>query len=162
MDNIILIGFMGAGKTTIGKALEKELSMELIDIDSFIEETSGKSIPELFKIGGEDWFRNQESEALKAILEGNNRIVATGGGIVEREENFEIMKNGGKVFYLKSTVDKLWTRAGKDPNRPLSKDLTSFRKLFEKRKSLYEKAADVIVETDGKSIEKIVEIIKNS
>lgn len=161
MRNIFLIGFMGSGKSTVGKALAKEIGYDFIDIDSFIEESTKMSIPDIFAKAGEAWFRDQETFAVSCLAEGKDRVIATGGGVVEREENIEIMKkNDGFVVYLKATPDKLWTRVGKDPNRPLSTDLATFRKRFDARKPKYETAADLVIDTDGKTVEKIMSIIK--
>lgn len=160
MSNIFLIGFMGAGKSTIGRALAKELSFEFIDIDSFIEESTKMTIPEIFKKAGEEWFREQETFAVSCLSEGNNRIIATGGGVVERPENIDLMKKNGTVVYLKATADRLWTRVGKDKNRPLATDLASFRKRFDARKPKYEAASDITIDTNDKSVERIVSLIK--
>lgn len=159
MSNVILIGFMGAGKSTVGKELSKKLDYEFIDIDSFIEETAQKSISDIFKMAGEKWFRDQETMILESLTKGDRRVIATGGGIVEKEENRKLLKTCDKVIYLKATVDKLWTRVGKDKTRPLSNDLSTFRKRFDNRKPLYEEAASYIVDTDGKSIDDIVDEI---
>ncbi|MBO4678334.1 MAG: shikimate kinase [Lachnospiraceae bacterium] len=162
MNNIILIGFMGSGKSTIGKMLSADLSLDYYDIDAFIEENTKMSIPEIFKRAGESWFRDQEAFALTCLTDAENRVIATGGGIVERPENLETMKKGGTVVYLKATVDKLWTRAGKDPNRPLSTDLASFRKRFDSRKALYEEAADIVIDTGSLSLERTLEAVKKA
>ena len=162
MNNIILIGFMGSGKTTIGKILASDLALDYIDIDEFIEENTKMSIPEIFKKAGEAWFREQESFALSCMTDGKNRLISTGGGIVEREENIEVLKNGGTVVYLKASPDKLWTRAGKDPNRPLSTDLSSFRKLYDRRKARYEEAADIVIDTGNLSVERTLDAVKTA
>ena len=162
MNNIILIGFMGCGKSTIGRKLAEDLSMDYYDIDAFIEENTKMSIPEIFKKAGENWFRDQEAFALSCLTDAENRVIATGGGIVEREENIGTMKKGGTVVYLKALVDKLWTRAGKDPNRPLSTDLASFRKRFDGRKALYEAAADIVIDTGFLSVERTLDAVKKA
>ena len=162
MNNIILIGFMGCGKTTIGKRLAAELSMDYYDIDTFIEESTKMTIPEIFAKAGEKWFRDQEAFALTCVTDATNRVIATGGGIVEREENLETLKKGGTVVYLKVSVDKLWTRAGKDANRPLSGDLAAFRKLYDRRKSLYEQAADIVIDTGFLNVDRTVEAVKKA
>ena len=162
MNNIILIGFMGSGKSTIGTKLAGELGLDYYDIDAFIEENTKMSIPEIFKRAGESWFRDQEAFALTCLTDATDRVIATGGGIVEREENLETMKKGGIVVYLKASVDKLWTRAGKDPNRPLSTDLATFRKRFDGRKALYEKAADIVIDTGSLSVERTLEAVQKA
>lgn len=162
MNNVILIGFMGCGKTTVGKILAEDLSLDYYDIDEFIETNTKMSIPEIFKKAGEEWFRNQESFALTCLTDADNRLIATGGGIVEKEENLETLKKGGTVVYLKASPDKLWTRAGKDPNRPLSTDLASFRKLFDRRKARYEAVSDIVIDTGSLSVERTVEAVKKA
>ncbi len=162
MNNIILIGFMGCGKTTIGKRLAEEFSMDYYDIDSFIEESTKMTISEIFQKAGEKWFRDQEAFALSCVTDATNRVIATGGGIVERDENLETLKKGGTVIYLKVSVDKLWTRAGKDPNRPLSRDLASFRKLYDSRKARYEEAADIVIDTGFLNVDRTIEAIKKA
>ncbi|MBR5897247.1 MAG: shikimate kinase [Lachnospiraceae bacterium] len=162
MNNIILIGFMGCGKSTIGKRLAEELAMDYYDIDAFIEESTKMTIPEIFSKAGEKWFRDQEAFALTCVTDAKDRVIATGGGIVEREENLETLKKGGTVVYLKVSVDKLWTRAGKDANRPLAGDLAAFRKLYDRRKTLYEKAADIVVDSGFLNVDRTVEAVKKA
>lgn len=160
-NNIILIGFMGCGKSTTGKLLAEELGYELIDADAYIENAINMKISEIFAKYGEKWFRKQESFGLECMVDGSNRIISTGGGVVETAENRDTLKNGGTVVYLKSTVDRLWTRVGKDPNRPLSRDFTAFRKLFDRRKPVYEEWADIIVDTADKNPQMVAwEILK--
>lgn len=149
--NIILIGFMGCGKSTTGKLLSEMLQYELIDADAFIENATNMKISDIFAKYGEKWFREQESFALECMTDGEKRIISTGGGVVETPANREILKNGGTVVYLKSTVDRLWSRVGKDPKRPLSKDLNGFMRLFNKRKPVYEDWADIVIDTANKT-----------
>lgn len=162
MANIILIGFMGAGKTTVGEILANELGYSFYDVDTFIEKTAGRSIKDMFTMAGESWFRDQETMTLSGLCDGDNRVIATGGGIVERDENFDIMHNAGTVIYLHGTIDKLWTRVAKDPQRPLATDLATFRARFDARKKKYEDWADIIVEAGASRVETIVEKIKEA
>lgn len=157
--NIILIGFMGCGKSTVGKMLSSKLQYELIDADAYIETALNMKISEIFAKYGEKWFREQESFALECMTDGEKRIIATGGGAVETPGNREILKKGGTVVYLKSTVDRLWSRVGNDPKRPLSKDLNGFMRLFNKRKPVYEEWADIIIDTAGKNPQAVVDEI---
>lgn len=160
MTNLILVGFMGSGKTTIGKLLSEKRGAEFLDIDDLLEKNIELKISDIFARFGEKWFRDQENFALSCVIDGENRVIATGGGIVERDDNRELLKTGGTVIYLKSTPDKLWTRIGKDPARPLATDLNAFMKLFYKRKGLYDEVADIVIEIDGKTPEMIVSEIE--
>lgn len=162
MANIILIGFMGAGKTTVGEILAHELGYSFYDVDSFIEKTAGRSIKDMFTMAGESWFRDQETMILEGLCDGDNRVIATGGGIVERDENYEIMHKAGTIIYLHGTIDKLWTRVSKDPQRPLASDLATFRSRYDSRKKKYEDWADIIVEAGTARIETIVSKIKEA
>lgn len=159
MNNIILIGFMGCGKSTVGRELLAKTGFELIDADAYIEKTTGMKISDIFSKHGESWFREQESLAMENLSKRSGCIISCGGGVVETAKNRDILKAGGKVIYLKASLDNLWARVGRDPNRPLSKNYESFRSLFDKRKSVYEDWADVVIDTRGKSPAKIAELI---
>lgn len=151
--NIYLIGFMGSGKTTIGEILHKHLQMGYTDTDAYIEKTTGRVISEIFASEGEGAFRTYETEALKQIPTG---VIATGGGIVETEENISYMQENGIIIYLKASLETIEKRLEGDLTRPLWKQSTADRfALFTRRHELYESAAQIIVETDHKTAEKI-------
>ncbi len=157
MQKIYLIGFMGSGKSTIGKALARKLGKSYVDTDTFIEEKYG-SIPEIFKNEGEETFRLYEIEALKATT--TYDVISTGGGIVEKEENIQTMKKHGMIIYLHTSFKEISERLELDENRPLwNQDHEEKQKLFERRIPLYKKCSDHIVSTDHKSIEEVVEEI---
>lgn len=153
--NIYLIGFMGSGKSTVGKLLAQNLSMDFYDIDEFIVENTKMTIPEIFKKAGEKWFREQEAFALDCLSSGDNRVIATGGGIVETPSNTEKLKGLDNVFFLNASSDRLWQRVGKDANRPLSKNISDFVKLYQKRKPLYKEVSNFTIETDILSPEEV-------
>lgn len=118
-DNLILIGFMGTGKTTVGKLITERLKWSFVDTDERIVEHTGMTIPSIFKQKGEAWFRDQESIVLEEILKGHAQVVSTGGGAVLRERNRDVMLKGGLVVALTADVDTIVKRVSEDQNRPL-------------------------------------------
>ncbi|UCZ54577.1 shikimate kinase [Bacillus shivajii] len=138
--NIYLIGFMGAGKTTIGKHLAKDLQMPFVDLDEWIEAKNNKRITDIFHEDGESTFRKLESASLHA-LDNLGGVIATGGGVVENDANIEFMKNNGTLIYLKSPFNELLERISGDETRPLTKGgQHKLLKRYEKREPMYEKA----------------------
>ena len=159
MNNIILIGFMGSGKSTIGAYMEDK-DYILIDTDECIEKDMGTPISEIFASKGEEYFRNLETECIRALIEKNTdkAVVSVGGGLPMREENQVLLKELGKIVYLRATVDTLVGRLTGDTKRPLLQggDLRQkITDLFAKREETYEKLADVIIDTDNCSLEEI-------
>jgi shikimate kinase len=162
LKNIFLIGFMGAGKTSVGRALAKKLGLDFRDLDEMIKKELGMTIPDIFSTFGEDFFRNEESKALRSVARAENQVIATGGGVVLREENWETMKKDGITIYLKASAEVLWSRVKSNTSRPLLQVGNPFEKLQEllfKRVSLYERA-DLIISTEnispGDVAEKII------
>lgn len=159
-QNIVLIGYMGSGKTTIGKKAARALNYSFYDTDECIEEEEGCSISELFSSRGEEYFRKKETETLqKLLLDSNKYVIATGGGIVKNNENIALLKQIGIVVYLKCSVDKLLPRLRGDSKRPLLAEgclEEKVAKMVAERNPLYETAADVILETDGKSFYEMI------
>ena len=163
-NNIVLIGMMGAGKSTIGVELSKVLkNYTLIDVDSEIEKHANMKISEIFDKFGESHFRQLETELLKELCKKNNQILATGGGIFEKEENRKILTSCGTVYYLKATAETLFNRIKNETHRPLLKQgfgTENIKKILEKREDNYSKA-HVIIDTENKPLYNIVkEIIK--
>lgn len=160
MKPIFLIGFMGSGKTTIGKELAHILSCTYKDTDHIVELNQGCAIASIFAHEGEAAFRDYETYALKQTLDA--RIISTGGGIIERSENRQFMKDNGTVIYLDANFDDINMRLQKDPTRPLwnHNDMNDKRKLFERRLPVYKQCADYIVNTHHRPIEEIVKDIK--
>ncbi|MBM7604670.1 shikimate kinase [Metabacillus crassostreae] len=153
---IYLTGFMGAGKTTIGEELAKQLQLPVIDTDQQIERTLNKSIREIFEQHGEQYFRNQETCILKE-LPTTDTIITTGGGIVINSENREWMKKNGQVVLLNADLDTIYERVHKDPNRPIAskKNKAELIDLYQSRVEFY-KDCTFIVETAHKNIDEIV------
>lgn len=164
MKNVYLIGMMGSGKTSSGKALAKLLKMTFLDLDEEIIREAGQSINEIFKTKGEAHFRKIESELLERASKLTGRVVATGGGIVLNPKNNVRMKETGSVVYLKTSVNTLWDRVKHNKNRPLlatADPKKTLEELLSKRNSLYEATADKIFLTDGKTPEAVaLEIYK--
>ena len=159
--NIVLIGFMGAGKTTIGRKLAKILDFSFIDTDNEIEDDQGCSVDEIFKYGGEECFRDIETRLLQSLKNVNNSVIATGGGIVLREENRQILLGLGKRVYLKVPQNILLQRLNNDRSRPLLKDKNPeivLSKMFEERSLLYAQA-ECIIEVDKKAPKETANLI---
>lgn len=163
--NIFLTGFMGAGKTSIGKQLALELDIDCYDTDEIIAAAARMSIRKLFLTKGEPFFRQMESELLKLLGEKppGSCIVSTGGGAVLREENRSAMRKNGVIILLKVTAEEIGRRINGDKNRPLlmTADLMkSVEELLEKRRPFYSKA-DLVIETSELTIsETVSKVIK--
>jgi len=159
-DLIVFIGPMGAGKTTIGKILAKELSYDFYDSDKEIERRTGANIPWIFDVEGESGFREREKQAIEELSQRRQTVLATGGGAMMRVENREFVSRNGFVVYLNTSVEQQFHRTHKDRNRPLlqgSKDaFTVLSDLFEVRDPVYRSVADMVIETDKKSLKMIV------
>lgn len=148
--NIVLVGFMGTGKTVTGRVLAERTGMELVDMDSIIEERQGKTIPEIFAQDGEPAFRSMERELVKELSKRSGLIISTGGGIVLNPENIADFEKTGLVVCLKASPETVFQRLENDTSRPL---LSGDKKgqiaaLLEKRKPLYD-AIKHGVHTDG-------------
>jgi len=149
-DNIILIGFMGAGKSTVGRELERLGGLCLIDLDSMIVQLVGRSIPEIFAADGEERFRDYETASLHSLVGVHRTVISTGGGIIGREENWKVMHRLGPIVYLRAAWVTLRKRLAGSQGRPLADAGLEMRKveeLWRDRLPLYEQA-DISVDTD--------------
>lgn len=154
MKNIYLIGMMGSGKSSSGRALAKLLSLAFVDLDELIVEQEGRSINDIFKADGESYFRSLEHELLAGVARETDQVIATGGGIVLDPANCEQMKDSGLVIYLKTGLDVLWERVKTKQDRPLLKGSDPkqmLANLYAKRSSLYEAVSDKVFLTDRKT-----------
>jgi shikimate kinase len=155
--NIFLVGFMGAGKTAVGKVLAGKTGFEYRDADKIAETEAGMSVTEIFASRGEEGFRELESEILAALAKGERQVISTGGGAVTRPANIDAMRNGGVIVYLKATPETIWERVRYSKTRPLLQVENPFetvKELLSKRAPLYE-LADAIVITDGRTPDEI-------
>lgn len=161
-QNIFLIGFMGAGKSTIAKALQRELGFPLVEMDARIVQEQGMSINDIFAQYGEAHFRDIESQLVVDLGKQEPSIVSCGGGVVVRPENTENMKKSGRIVFLKATPETIYERVKNSTERPILNghmNVEYIAQLMEKRRALYEAAADITIQTDGKTREQICEEI---
>ncbi len=163
-ENILLIGFMGTGKTSVSKVLKEYTGLPEIDMDKYIVKKENKSIADIFKDSGEEYFRKVETECLKKILENKGVIVSCGGGVVVKDENVSYMKNKGIIVLLTAKPETVYNRVKDCKDRPILNNNMSvefIEGLMEKRRERYLSVADVIIETDNKSVKEIAkEILK--
>jgi len=148
--NIVLIGFMGAGKTAVGRLLAAELKLDYLDTDQLIEETEGRTIAQIFKRDGETAFRRLETEVLKTLQDYDNFVLSTGGGMVLRAENVALLKALGPVVLLRASAEVIYQRIKDEKHRPLldvADPLAEIRQVLAVREPLYDRAADHLVET---------------
>ena len=162
INNIFLIGPMGAGKTSIGKLLSREVGLQFVDTDQEIEKRTGVDIPWIFDVEGEEGFRRREREVVKELVERQGIILSTGGGTIVDAESRTFLAARGVVIYLHATVSQQYERIYKDTKRPLvSSDnpKEALRHLFDEREALYREIADAVFETDDKSVHRAVKDI---
>lgn len=170
MTNIILIGFMGCGKTTFGKWLADRQQMEFVDTDEFIEKLEGRSIGDIFAAEGEEYFRRLETETLRKFLgeEGQeyrlykSTVISVGGGLPVREENQKLLHRLGRVIFLDTSVDELVRRLSGDTTRPLLQGGELREKiegLMDARLDIYDDTADIIVITDNHTFNEVFDEI---
>ena len=157
--NLILCGMMGAGKTTIGIKIAELTGRRWYDTDGLIEDKYGK-ISDIFEYYGEAHFRKLETEIVKDLANHNDLVISTGGGLVLKKENNEVLQKNGKIIFLRATLDTLAKRLKVDGNRPLLQTSTEsirdrLARLMAERSPIYEHVADYIVDVDGKMPEEI-------
>ncbi len=158
-QNIFLVGPMGVGKTTIGRQLAKELSLEFVDSDHEIEERAGADISWIFDVEGEDGFRDRETHVLDDLTARSNVLISTGGGSVLRDVNREMLSSRGTVVMLDTTVELQLKRTEKDKKRPLLQRGDKeevLRRLKEERQPLYESVADIVAFVGEGSTRRVV------
>lgn len=165
MNNIIFIGLMGAGKTTIGRQLAKQLGKTFYDTDHEIEKRTGVKIPVIFDLEGEEGFRKRESAIIKELVQLDNVVLATGGGAVLLNENREALNKNGHVIYLRAAVNDLWKRMRHDKSRPLLQNVdirARLEQLYTERHPIYTQMANTIVDTGRQPAGILINQIKKS
>ena len=158
--NIVLIGFMGAGKTSISEYLKTLFAMDIIEMDQIIAEREGMSIPDIFEVHGEQYFRDLETNLLIEMQSRKNVVISCGGGTPLRECNVVEMKKNGRVVLLTASPETIFDRVKDSHDRPVienNKNVPFIADLMEKRRAKYEAAADIVINTDGKSIIEVCE-----
>lgn len=162
--NIILIGFMGCGKSTVGKKLANALNYQFLDTDALIEESCGKQISRIFAEDGEAAFRQAETSVLQKLKEeADHSVISTGGGMPLKEENARYMHEIGTVFFLEAEIETILERLQNDTQRPLAagEDREQrLKKLYAERLPVYRAAADICIDTEGKSFYGIIQEIE--
>lgn len=159
--HIVLVGMMGAGKTTVGLWLSKAKSIPFYDLDHLIEGKERATIPEIFASKGVEYFREQEREIVKQVAYSSPGIVATGGGTLLNPSNLWLLKRYGRLFYLQASLDLLWTRLKNKTDRPLllgKEPKVILEKLLKEREVLY-KEADIEIAVDGRTVEELGELL---
>lgn len=158
--NIVLIGFMGAGKSTVSEYLKDKYGMDVAEMDQIIAEREGMTISDIFSIYGEEYFRNLETNLLRELQSRKNTVISCGGGAALRKENVVEMKKNGCVVFLTATPETVYERVKDSDKRPVlngRKNINYITELMEKRKEKYEAAADVVVATDNRTMQDICE-----
>ncbi len=160
--SIALIGFMGAGKTVVGKALAKKLSKKFVELDSLVEQKAGKSIIEIFQQDGEEIFRELEIEVTKEVSQGKDLVIACGGGIVLNKINIDRLRKEARIVYLTASPGVILGRVSGDEERPLlevANPTLTIQELLRFRKPFYERAADIKIDTSKLDIDSVTEQI---
>lgn len=163
--NIVLVGLMGAGKSTVGRHLGKRLQMEFYDSDAEIEQRTGVSITTIFEIEGEKGFRAREEQIISELCDDNNIIVATGGGSVLSEANRVAIQKAGHVIYLCTSAEQLYSRIRHDKKRPLMQTenpLQTLRNLLQEREPYYLEVADSVIKTGRQRVNVVINQILKS
>ena len=164
MGNVILIGFMGSGKTTVGLRLSYRLRRPVIDTDKEIEREEQRTISDIFAADGEAYFRDKETACLRKLIgSANHQIISVGGGLPIREENRALLHELGQVFYLRAKGETIYERVKDDTTRPLLQGgdpLAKIQALLNERDPYYQAAADVVIAVDGKSFDQILNEIE--
>jgi shikimate kinase len=160
---IFLTGFMGVGKTTVGKRLGELQQLPVIDMDHYIEEKDGRRIKDIFREKGEGHFRSLETAALKELLK-MEAVITTGGGIVERKENREILATVETVFHLYCSFEVLWERLEGDSERPLvqKNSMDGLLELYNRRLPLYRNVSNIEIDTTYKTIDETLSKLKRN
>jgi shikimate kinase len=157
--NIFLVGMMGAGKTTLGKALAQRLRRDFVDTDKVLVERTGVPVATVFEIEGETGFRRRESGVIAELASRTECVIATGGGAILAEDNRRVMREAGTVIYLRARLESLWERTRHDTTRPLLSTADprgTLARFLEEREPLYREAAHLVVETGSQSANTLV------
>ncbi|HEV8539523.1 MAG TPA: shikimate kinase [Nitrospiraceae bacterium] len=162
--NIVLIGYRGTGKSSVGKILAERLGRQLVSTDAEIIKRAGRSIPEIVKQSGWDYFRDLEAEVCRDLAGKDGLIIDTGGGIILRQDNVDRLKATGRLFWLMAEIPTIIDRIGRDTERPSLTGTKSFldeiAEVLEERRPQYRAAADYLIGTDGQSLLQVADTIQ--
>ncbi|MCF7873285.1 MAG: shikimate kinase [Candidatus Omnitrophica bacterium] len=161
MRNIYLVGFMGTGKTAVGRVLADKLSRRFVEMDQLIEKQENKEIKDIFAENGQEYFRKLENQLLKKLSSQSNLVVSCGGGVVCNQDNLDILQNTGYVFSLSASPNSIFERIKGSNHRPLlngANPLEKIKELLEIRKLFYKKAG-IKIDTDNLSVEDVADYI---
>ncbi|MCX8026728.1 MAG: shikimate kinase [Thermodesulfovibrionales bacterium] len=161
MKNIVIIGFMGTGKTTVGKMLAQRLGFSFLDIDTEIEKTQNMTIKDIFANFGEERFREIETQTIRMIKDKSHLVIATGGGVVTKSENMNMLKENGIIVCLTASAESIFQRVRHKQDRPLlltENPLETIKELLKKRQDLYKKA-DIHIDTTNLNPMEVVSAI---
>jgi shikimate kinase len=160
--NLILVGMMGSGKTTMGRALARHLGKVFVDSDEEIIKRTGVTVPHIFDIEGESGFRLRETATIHDLVGRENTVLATGGGAVLTEQNRMMLQQNGVVIYIKASVHDLWQRTKHDRNRPLLQTgdpHAKLNELYQQRDPLYRQVSDIVVQSGKQSVHALMLIL---
>jgi len=160
--NIAVYGFMGVGKTTIGRLLAERLGYNFIDMDTEIEKREKTTINEIFQVQGETRFRQLESNLIKELSQKDGLVIACGGGAIANPENAETLSKVSRMVYLTASIEEIIERTNQDNSRPLlevENPVTVASKLFERRRPVYRRYAEFSIDTTGKTADEVVEMV---
>ncbi len=163
--NLFLIGFMGSGKSTVSEHMHRTYGMQVIEMDAVIAEREGMTIPKIFEVHGEEYFRNLETALLCELQTQSHTVISCGGGTPMRDCNVAEMRKSGKIVLLDAKPETIYERVKDSHDRPLleqNKTVGYISELMEKRRSRYEAAADITIHTDGKNAAEICTEILNA
>jgi shikimate kinase len=163
IQNLFLIGPMGAGKTTVGKQLAELFHMDFVDSDHEIQRRTGVDIPTIFEFEGEEGFRQRESAMIDELTTREGIVLATGGGAIMREQNRKLLSARGIVVYLHCSVRQQFERTHRDKNRPLLSTpdpMSTLKALMSLREPLYRETADIVASTEGRNTQAVVQDVR--
>lgn len=158
MNSIVLCGFMGSGKTVVGRELAKIMGCKFVDTDEMIEAEQGMAIKAIFATRGEEYFRDLEHEMCKKVAGMKNCVVSTGGGAMTYQRNVAAIKQGSKVVFLDASFPVICQRIGDSTTRPLFQDKEKAKQLYDERKAKYSAAADYVINGDMSARKTALEI----
>jgi shikimate kinase len=161
-DHIILIGFMGSGKSSVARKLARFEKMNSVDMDTYLEREAGMTVLEIFATEGEEGFRAREFDFLRGLFVRDRCILSCGGGVVTRDESRALLKQLGTVVYLKVDADEAVARISRPETRPLLSGEVPPVELLASRLRYYEEAADVTVDTNGRSLSQVVSVVQRA